>query len=178
MKKPHFVISAIGPDSPGIVAATTKALFQLDSNVESSMMTILGGHFAMMIVVATERSQQQIEDALTPVLGILSVNPIDGYGERGSRDGTHRITVLTEADRPGVMYAVSRTLAELDVNIVGLNSEVDHTTVTACGISFAVALPDGVSDSHIKEALEAALADGHSGEKDWTVEVGPQPNVR
>ena len=47
----HFAVAAIGRDRPGIVAAVTANLLDHDLNVEDSQMTILGGHFTMMLEV-------------------------------------------------------------------------------------------------------------------------------
>ena len=46
-----FAVSAIGADRPGIVAAVTGALLPHGINIEDSRMAILGGRFAMMLVV-------------------------------------------------------------------------------------------------------------------------------
>src|SRR5438094_166616 len=49
---PHFAVSAVGADRPGIVAAVTGAFLEHGCNLEDTSMTILRGHFAMMLVVA------------------------------------------------------------------------------------------------------------------------------
>ena len=49
---PHFALSAIGRDRPGIVAAVTGVLLGHGANLEDSQMTILRGHFTMTLVVA------------------------------------------------------------------------------------------------------------------------------
>ena len=48
----HHALSAIGRDRPGIVAAVSEALLAHSVNIEDSQMTILRGHFTMMLVVA------------------------------------------------------------------------------------------------------------------------------
>ena len=48
----HLAVSAIGSDRPGIVAAVTKVLLDQGCNLEDTSMSILRGHFAMMLVVA------------------------------------------------------------------------------------------------------------------------------
>ena len=47
-----FAVSAIGRDRPGIVAAVSRVLLDLEGNVEDSQMSILRGHFAVMLIVA------------------------------------------------------------------------------------------------------------------------------
>ncbi len=48
---PHFALTAVGADRPGIVAAVTGVLLDLGVNLEDTSMTILRGQFAMMLVV-------------------------------------------------------------------------------------------------------------------------------
>jgi len=48
----HLAVSAIGADRPGIVAAVTGVLVDRGCNLEDASMSILRGHFAMMLVVA------------------------------------------------------------------------------------------------------------------------------
>ena len=47
----HVAVTAVGADRPGIVAGVTKVLFDQGCNLEDTSMTILRGHFAMMLVV-------------------------------------------------------------------------------------------------------------------------------
>src|SRR5205085_12312380 len=48
----HFALSAVGRDRPGIVAAMSEVLLRHSANIEDSQMSILRGHFSMMLVVA------------------------------------------------------------------------------------------------------------------------------
>ena len=49
---PQLAIPVLGHDRPGIIAEATQALAELGLNIEDSPMTLLRGHFAMMIVCA------------------------------------------------------------------------------------------------------------------------------
>src|SRR3954453_20794833 len=49
---PHLVVSAIGRDKPGIVAALTGVLLEHDLNIEDSQASILRGHFSIVLIVA------------------------------------------------------------------------------------------------------------------------------
>ena len=64
----RLAVTAIGADRPGIVAAVTGVLTDHGGNIEDSTMSILGGHFAMMLVVAEADagpdSADRLEDAL------------------------------------------------------------------------------------------------------------------
>ncbi len=79
---PHVAVTAVGVDRPGIVAAVTGVLVEQGCNLEDTSMTILRGHFAMMLVVDTPpgASAADLEDALAGPAEdfdlILAVRPI------------------------------------------------------------------------------------------------------
>ena len=51
MKK-YFVFSALGKDRPGIVNQLSKAILDCGCNIEDSRMTVLGGEFALILMVS------------------------------------------------------------------------------------------------------------------------------
>ena len=57
-------ITVLGHDRPGIIAETTAALAGLGLNLEDSTMTLLRGHFAMMLLCAGEAPAERIEEGL------------------------------------------------------------------------------------------------------------------
>src|SRR5204862_3347232 len=62
----HFAVSAVGADRPGIVAAVTGVFVEHGCNLEDTSMTILRGHFAMMVIVAApaDVTAEELESAL------------------------------------------------------------------------------------------------------------------
>ena len=68
-------ITVLGHDRPGIIAETTSALADLGLNIEDSTMTLLRGHFAMMLITDGDASSAQLEAALSGLTadGTLSV---------------------------------------------------------------------------------------------------------
>jgi glycine cleavage system transcriptional repressor len=126
---PEFAVTAIGRDRPGIVAAISRALLELEGNIEDSQMSILRGHFAVMLIVRVpaavdagdldgrlQRVRQELE------LEAIAVNRIDDRGVAVTRP-SHVITVYG-ADHPGIVHAVSAALAERGVNIAGLETRL------------------------------------------------------
>ena len=48
----HLVLSALGPDRPGIVAEVTSYVTERGGNIEDSRMAVLGGEFGVMMLVS------------------------------------------------------------------------------------------------------------------------------
>ena len=126
---PEFAVTAIGRDRPGIVAAISGALLELEGNIEDSQMSILRGHFAVMLIVAVpeavpvetlERRLDRVRDELD--LERIAVNQVGELDAPRPRP-THVITVYG-ADHPGIVHSVSAELAARGVNITDLETRI------------------------------------------------------
>jgi glycine cleavage system transcriptional repressor len=130
-----YALSAIGRDRPGIVAAITRELLELEGNVEDSQMAILRGHFAVMLIVALPEQvdAEELRRRLATVgreldLEAVAVSPVDEVGEAGPRP-SHVLTVYG-ADHPGIVHTVSSALAERGISITGLETRLGGTEGT------------------------------------------------
>jgi glycine cleavage system transcriptional repressor len=120
-----LAVTAIGKDRPGIVAAVTRVLRDRGGNLEDSAMTILGGHFAIVLLVATEDEPDALHEALasaTADLGLtISVSRADAA--RQEIEPTHLLSVYG-ADRPGIVAGVTGALADVGANVMDLETQV------------------------------------------------------
>ena len=169
----EFAVTAIGRDRPGIVAAISGALLTLRGNIEDSQMSILRGHFAVMLIVrlSDEVSEDTLRERLEDVrseldLEATAVNRLDDLRDETARP-SHVITVYG-ADHPGIVHAVADALAERGVNITGLQTRLagsDDQPLYAMTMEVAI---EGASES----AVEGALAEVADRAK---VEVSTRP---
>ena len=159
----HIAVTAVGADRPGIVAGVTRVLFEQGCNLEDTSMTILRGHFAMMLVVAvpegldTDALDQAVRDAVPDLL--VSVRPIEDE-VAASPPGDPWAVSVYGADRPGIVYRVASLLAERRVNIVDLSTRVigaEDRPVYAMLLD--VTLPEGLDAASLDADLEALAAD-------------------
>jgi glycine cleavage system transcriptional repressor len=128
--RPHdYAVTVIGRDRPGIVAAVSEALLELDCNLEDSHMSILRGHFTVMLIVrapaATDEAAlagrlDRVRDELE--LEALTVQRVDELAD--PRPAPTHVLSVYGADRPGIVAAVTKALAELDVNITDLSTRL------------------------------------------------------
>jgi glycine cleavage system transcriptional repressor len=146
-------ITVIGRDRPGIIAEATAALSGLGLNLEDSTMTLLRGHFAMMLLCAGDAPSDRIEEALAPLTadGSLDVAVREVPDEpEGEAVASSYVVTVHGADRPGIVSAVAKQVAEVGGNIT------DLTTRLAGGLYILGAEVDLPGDTDI-EVLEAAL---------------------
>lgn len=171
-----YALSAIGSDRPGIVAAITGVLLDLEGNVEDSQMAILRGHFAVMLIVAVpeEVERDELEARLGRVrddLGLeaIAVSPVEEVGE-GPRP-SHVLSVYG-SDHPGIVASVSSLLAEREISITGLETRLGGGAEKPVYVMLMeIALGDGdpaslesaVGELGGKEGLEVSLRELDTG---------------
>lgn len=144
-----FALAASGRDRTGIVAAVTGALLEHHLNIEDAEMAILRGHFAIVLVLGApddvdeeslRRDLDRIRDDLPlEALTLSAVATVTGPAP----EATHALSVYG-ADRPGIVHAVTRALAERGVNVVGLRTRVVDETLYV--MLLEVVAPDGLDE--------------------------------
>lgn len=122
---PELAVTAIGVDRPGIVAAVAGVLHERGGNVEDSAMTILGGHFAIVLLVRADDGPEQLQAALdeaTREQG-LTVHVTPAGEGRASPNPTHLLSVYGP-DRTGILAGVTAALADAGANITDLETRL------------------------------------------------------
>ena len=157
---PHVAVSAVGADRPGIVAAVTGVLAAEGCNLEDTSMTILRGHFAMLLVVAAPEGAEAdaIARALAPTAEalelVVSVQHIDD-DVPASPEGTAWSVSVYGADRPGIVHEVTSVLAARDANITDLATRMIGGEARPVYVMlFDVTLPAGVDAEDLRRALD------------------------
>jgi glycine cleavage system transcriptional repressor len=153
----QLAVTAVGADRPGIIARVTGVLLELGGNLEDSSMTILGGHFAIMLLVRSSTGAEALESALregTADLGlVVSVRPVGPGSE--SAPATHVLSVYG-SDRPGIVHEVTSVLADLDVNVTDLTTRVIEGEKAV----YAMMLELVLDDPDRADAVRRAVLDG------------------
>ena len=163
----HYAVTAVGADRPGIVAALTAVFLEHGCNIEDSAMTILRGHFAMMLVVDAPKSVSaaKIKAALAGPAAALdlmvAVRPLPDLlaGAGSSAGGAYTVSVHG-ADHPGIVHGVASLLAANGVNIVDMSTRVvgeagQHVYAMVMEVDF----PPGLDPEELARQL-GELAEG------------------
>lgn len=154
-----LAITVLGHDRPGIIAGTTDRIAGLGLNLEDSTMTLLRGHFAMMLVCEGSAPDAEIEQALAPLTadGSLTVTVREVPTEHvPTGDGTSWVLSVHGGDRPGIVSAVAAVVAGAGGNIT------DLTTRLAGDLYLLVAevdLPAGADVAAVDGELSRVAAD-------------------
>jgi glycine cleavage system transcriptional repressor len=122
-----LAVTVIGNDRPGIIAEATAALARLGGNLEDSTMTILRGHFAMVLLVSTDASRDEVESGLSPMEAegtlLVSVREIPLEYVVAAAGAPYLLSVHG-ADRPGIVSAVTAEVAAAGGNITDLSTRL------------------------------------------------------
>ena len=115
-------ITVLGHDRPGIIAETTDRLAALGLNLEDSTMTLLRGHFAMMLIAKGDVSAADLENALWELTqdGRLDVTVREVPEQSMPETGADWVLTVHGGDRPGIVSGVVSKVAEVGGNIVEL----------------------------------------------------------
>jgi len=127
----HFAVTIIGKDRTGIVADTAEVLYKLGCNIEDSSCTMLGGEFAMILIVShakpfTKKNLETDFAAKNQGNGLSAFVRSLKDDEVCYRQPTGELCLVSVygSDQPGIVYRVTRELADRGVNITDLNTKL------------------------------------------------------
>jgi glycine cleavage system transcriptional repressor len=170
--KRWFALSAIGHDHPGFVADLAELIYECDCNLEDSSMTILGGEFAVLLLLSgqgddldrrlsTACKRLEWEKRLTVFIRPLEGEPTPfGAGER-----FHVYELqATGLDKAGIVARVARGLADHGINITHMETHSrpepgSGTTIYTMQIDMAV--PAAVALPSLREQLDRIADELH-----------------
>lgn len=159
------VISAIGPDRPGIVNAIAEVIRGLGLNIDDSRMTVLGGEFAILMSVTGDAAAiAALEGAFATVCGTLGL--VHLFRPTVERDRTrqglpYRVRVRA-MDQPGIVHEIAGFFSSRQMNIDDVTTETQHAAHTGTAIFnllMRVQVPPGTPIRVLKSAFEDFCAE-------------------
>jgi len=156
-KKSHLVISALGKDRPGIVNQLSKAIYELDCNVSDSRMTVLGGEFAILLMVEGPWNLlAKLEDQVPELQDRLHLTITTRRTEERAGNANllpYGVDVVS-LDHPGIVYSLASFFSDKNINIEDMTTSsyaAAHTGTPMFSVRMSIGIP---ADIHI-----AALRD-------------------
>lgn len=151
-----LVISALAHDRPGIVNELSHTILGCDGNIIDSRMSVLGGEFAIILLVSgVESSINQLESSLAK-LGQNAELTIETR-RTSSPELKERIPYHIEIvaiDHPGIVYQLTNYLSKLNINIQDLNTNryaAAHTGTAMFAVDMHVTIPAELSIQQFRD---------------------------
>lgn len=148
----HIVITASGEDQVGLVERFTGRILDAGCNIEESRMSLLGGHFAIIMLISGRwDALTKLEDRLDGLggeLGLSIIHKRTRHLERSQPLVPYHIEVVA-MDHPGIVHKLSNYFARQGINIEELSTETyaaPHTGTPMFSVSMTVGVP---ADMHI-----------------------------
>ncbi|HEY9052693.1 MAG TPA: ACT domain-containing protein [Gammaproteobacteria bacterium] len=146
----YVVLTAVGEDRPGLVDSLSSVLLENDLNIEDSRMSVLGGEFAIILLIAGSsdaiKKLQQQKDQLEAALKLnLLIKPTR---KKTSKKGfiPYQIRVIG-MDHPGIVHRLARFLSQHNINIEDLDTEsypAPHTGTPMFAVNMVVEIPNEI----------------------------------
>jgi glycine cleavage system transcriptional repressor len=155
---PLLALTVLGHDRPGIIAETTGVLASLGLNIEDSTMTLLRGHFAMMLITNGEAEAGMVEEALSALTGdgSLSVSVREIPAEAGTPTGATFLLSVHGGDRPGIVSSLAGEVAKAGGNITDLTTRLAGELYV---LSAEVDLPAAADPEDLRASLRRVADD-------------------
>lgn len=154
-----FAIAAVGADRPGIIAALTRVIADAGGNLEDGSMTVLSGHFAIMLLTEIDADPAALEASLhdaTARFGLTVTVREVGPADRPPPP-THLLSVYG-TDRPGIVAEVSQALAAMGINITDLTTRVIDGERAVYAMALEIALADDMDADAVRDAVARDVA--------------------
>ena len=161
-----FMLTAFSKDRPGIVADISQIIYENGYNLEDSAMTNLAGEFAIILLFSSLSAgeETELEEKLSMECrrlerekGITAfIRPVSHEERKPKADYYAKNLHVEGHDQAGIVYKVSRFLADSDINITSLNSEVKFSPESGVAIysmALSVEIPQKVSLQNVEQGL-------------------------
>lgn len=123
----ELVMTAVGPDRPGLVGELTKHLFEGSVNVADSRMVNLRGQFALVVLVeGTDDALTKIRARLPAVAekaGLALTFAADAATSARSSGVPYRLKTYS-MDQPGIVHRFTELLRQRGINIEELSTRL------------------------------------------------------
>ena len=155
-KENYLVISAMGSDQTGIVHELAKASADNNCNIIDSRMTVLGGEFAVIMMVSGSWNDiAKLENVIPALAKKLDLKTIIKHTQpRQPKQAICYTVNVVALDNPGIVHEISNFFSEQNINIDDLQTgtySAPHTGTQMFNLNMAITIP---SDTHLATLRE------------------------
>lgn len=125
-----LIISILGDDRPGIIAAVSRVLFQQDCNIENVSQTILQSEFSAIFILSVpegltiDELNRHLNKKLSPLNLYFHVKKLSKNKENTAKPEDSEPFVITTIgpDRKGLVAEITKVIADYNVNVTNLKA--------------------------------------------------------
>ena len=127
-----YIITFIGDDRPGLIEQLSSVIESNRGNWHESRLSQLGGKFAGLILVSLPTASGPALEAELKALSAsgLSVRVTQTTDTAVITGGKAITLTVLGPDRLGIVREISRALAEREINVVEMDSQVDSAAMS------------------------------------------------
>jgi glycine cleavage system transcriptional repressor len=157
VKNSQLVISAIGQDRPGIVDRITRYIFEHDLNISDSRMSVLGGEFAIqMLVVGPWNEIAKFESTIPELESSLDLSIVARRTDIRPRNQQllPYIVDVVALDNPGIVHHLANFFSQRNINIEELTTTsyaAPHTGTPMFAVNLEVGVPADIQISELRD---------------------------
>jgi len=148
----YLVITASGEDKVGLVDRLSSNITESGCNIEESRMAVLGGQFALIMLLsgpwnALSKFEGQLQ-SLGEQLGLTIIHKRTRQRERAQPMVPYHIEVVA-MDHPGIVRSLAAFFSQNGINIEELQTNTypaPHTGTTMFSVTMTVGIP---AEAHI-----------------------------
>ena len=153
----NLVISALGNDKPGIVNELSRTILAQGGSIAESRMTVLGGEFAMMLLVTG--TQESIDNILSKLeetgekLNLTLIAKDTQPREQNQKRLPYQVKVIS-MDHPGIVHTISDFLSSHDLNIEEVETKTypaAHTGTPMFSLDMTISIPADRSVRNLRD---------------------------
>jgi glycine cleavage system transcriptional repressor len=158
--KQQLLLTAVGNDRIGIVDDLSKEILDRSCNIEESRMALLGGDFAILLLISgpTDRLARLIEDkSILENRLQLAMQMRYTVSSQYTINAIPYILESSSLDTPGIVHNVSTVLRRYGINITDLETNTESAPMTGAPLFIIKAqllIPTDVSIISLRKELE------------------------
>jgi len=153
----HLVLSAIGDDRPGIVEELARTIMDAGCNIEDSRMSVLGGSFAVILLISGQwNTVSKLESGL-PSLERKHGLTLSSKRTEGRRPADKLLPYTAEVvglDNPGIVHELASFFSHRGINIEDMSTssyKAAHTATPMFAVHMTIGVPTQQQIASLRE---------------------------
>jgi glycine cleavage system transcriptional repressor len=154
-----LVISAIGEDKPGIINGLSQAATECHCNILDTRMTVLGGEFALIMMISGQSAAiaqaEQLFPSVAEQFGLTTI--LKRTHPRQITDACRPYSInVVSLDHPGIVREIASFFSERAINIEEMETgtyAAAHTGTPMFSLEMSVKVPANLAIAGLKEAF-------------------------